>query len=99
MKRADLEPHDLVVSKAIAGRDKDVRFLRGAVAHGLVDPAVLLERLAATVVDEARRRAARDRIELQCAANHEGGMDFSLGHRLGGCVRRARGARRTQRGE
>ena len=58
-----LEPHDLVVSKAIAGRDKDVRFLRSAIAHGLVDPAVLLERLAATVVDEARRRAARDRIE------------------------------------
>lgn len=58
-----LEPHDLVVSKAIAGRDKDVRFLQSAIAHGLVDPAVLLERLAATVVDEARRRAARERIE------------------------------------
>lgn len=58
-----LEPHDLVVSKAIAGRDKDLRFLESAVAHRLVDPALLLERLAQTPVDDARRDAAQQRIE------------------------------------
>jgi hypothetical protein len=39
-----LEPHDLVVAKAIAGRDKDWRFIRGAVAAALVDPAEALRR-------------------------------------------------------
>ena len=47
-----LEPHDLVVAKAIAGRPKDRRFVEAALAHGLVDPATLAERLDATEADE-----------------------------------------------
>jgi len=39
-----LEPHDLVVAKAIAGREKDWRFIRTAVAAALVDPAEALRR-------------------------------------------------------
>jgi hypothetical protein len=39
-----LEPHDLVVAKAIAGREKDWLFIRKAVAAGLVDPAEALRR-------------------------------------------------------
>jgi len=57
-----LEPHDLVVSKYIAGREKDLRFCGAALRHGLVDADVLLERLANTEVDAARRDLARERI-------------------------------------
>lgn len=54
-----LEIHDLLVSKAIAGREKDVAFLGEAAAHGLADSAVLLRRLAAVeaapeAIDRAR---------------------------------------------
>jgi len=58
-----LEPHDLVVSKYIAGRDKDLRFVRAALRHGIVNADTLLERLASTEVDAARRDLARKRIE------------------------------------
>lgn len=40
-----LEIHDLVISKCIAGREKDWQFLRDAVRHGLAQPATLLARL------------------------------------------------------
>ena len=36
-----LEPHDLVISKCVAGREKDARFLREALAAHIVSPAVL----------------------------------------------------------
>jgi len=50
-----LEPHDLCIAKLIAGRDKDLRFVATAVDHQVVSIAALLERLAVTPVDEARR--------------------------------------------
>jgi len=50
-----LEPHDLVVAKAIAGREKDLLFLEEAARSGLVNRGTLLERLAATEVDERLR--------------------------------------------
>jgi hypothetical protein len=40
-----LEPHDLVLSKYAAGREKDDRFVRVALAHRLVNEAILLDRL------------------------------------------------------
>lgn len=58
-----LEPHDLVVAKYLAGRDKDLRFGREALANRIVDAATLLSRLAGTTVDEQRRALARARIE------------------------------------
>jgi hypothetical protein len=57
-----LEPHDLVVSKTIAGREKDLLFLEGAARHRLVDRDRLLERLADIDLDEARRTLAEARI-------------------------------------
>lgn len=57
-----LEPHDLVVAKYLAGRDKDLRFGHDALAHGLVVAATLLARLDDTDVEEARRSLARTRI-------------------------------------
>lgn len=40
-----LEPHDLVLAKLAAGREKDWDFARTALEHGLVDPAVLRARV------------------------------------------------------
>ena len=40
-----LEPHDLWISKAIAGRPKDREFCRAMFAHDLVDADTLLARL------------------------------------------------------
>jgi hypothetical protein len=39
-----IEAHDLVVSKLVAGREKDVDFATALIAAGLVDPATLLRR-------------------------------------------------------
>ncbi len=57
-----LEPHDLVVAKTIAGRDKDLRFLEGAVRGGLVSRETLLARLSDTELDEARRAQTAARL-------------------------------------
>ena len=53
-----LEVHDLLISKYVANREKDRRFVRAAVQHGLVEREVLEVRLAATVVAEPVRRLA-----------------------------------------
>jgi hypothetical protein len=49
-----LEVHDLVLSKWYAGREKDTRFIRAAIEAGLVEAAVLLERLGTMTLDPAR---------------------------------------------
>ncbi|HXV06324.1 MAG TPA: hypothetical protein VFP23_10520 [Solirubrobacterales bacterium] len=41
-----LEAHDLVLSKCVAGRERDWQFAREASRHGLVDPAELKRRVA-----------------------------------------------------
>lgn len=50
-----LEVHDLVVSKYVALREKDVEFVRAAIEHALVDRTVLLQRLGVTPVPADRR--------------------------------------------
>ena len=40
-----LEPHDLWISKAVAGRPKDVEFCRAVLDLGIVDPPTLRRRL------------------------------------------------------
>lgn len=58
-----LEVHDLWISKAIAGRHKDVAFCRALVERHLVDSARLRERLAlVTPLDPRVRAAAAGRI-------------------------------------
>jgi hypothetical protein len=57
-----LEPHDLVVAKLIAGRDKDLAFAAVAMAAELVRAATLLTRLAETAVDPARRELVAQRV-------------------------------------
>lgn len=63
-----LEVHDLVLSKYIAGREKDLEFVAAAARHKLVDRDELLRRLATMPVDEARRTLAEQRIR----ADHPG---------------------------
>lgn len=53
-----LEPHDLWVSKAIAGRPKDLEFCRALVERGLVEEARLRDRLALVATLDPRVRAA-----------------------------------------
>jgi hypothetical protein len=51
-----------VVSKTIAGREKDLLVLEGAARHRLVDRDRLLARLDETAVDDARRKLTAARI-------------------------------------
>jgi hypothetical protein len=60
-----LEAHDLVLSKYVAGRDKDRRFARAALAANLVTREMLLQRLADMPIDAA----AQERIRRQIAAD------------------------------
>jgi hypothetical protein len=48
-----LEPHDLVASKLVAGREKDRQFAAALLRMQLVDPIVLLERIDALPVADA----------------------------------------------
>lgn len=57
-----LELHDLLVSKLVAGREKDLAFVQTAVEHGRVDLSLLEERLAATELDGAVRELVAVRI-------------------------------------
>jgi len=57
-----LEPHDLVISKYVAGREKDNHFVREALRHRLVESDALLARLEATPLDVVRRRQIAARI-------------------------------------
>lgn len=50
-----LDVHDLVLSKYVAGRPKDRRFVTSAIRHGLVDRAVLETRLVTLPIDDERR--------------------------------------------
>ena len=50
----------LPVSKALAGREKDIEFVRAAIRHGLAAQRTLFERLGSTDVDDARRDRAEE---------------------------------------
>jgi hypothetical protein len=51
-----LDPHDLVVSKLVAGREKDFEFARALLAAGLVDDGVLRARAELLPGIQATRR-------------------------------------------
>jgi hypothetical protein len=58
-----LEVHDLLVAKAIAGREKDLSFLSEAARHRMARIEVLLQRLATVEADLEVVKMARTRIE------------------------------------
>ncbi|MEU8081964.1 DUF6036 family nucleotidyltransferase [Catellatospora citrea] len=51
-----LDPHDCVASKLVAGREKDHVFAAALLEHGLIDAAVLAERVKTLDVSDAHRR-------------------------------------------
>jgi hypothetical protein len=62
-----LEPHDLVVSKYAAAREKDRDYVRAALRHGLVKRETLLERLDQITLDIEGRERLRKMIEADAA--------------------------------
>ena len=50
-----LEIHDLLVSKYVAHREKDRRFARAAIRHGMVNRELLRERLLQTQLESSQR--------------------------------------------
>ena len=63
-----LEIHDLLVSKCIAGREKDRSFCQVALAAGLASGEVLRARLASTALEPAVRAVVADRLEADLRA-------------------------------
>jgi hypothetical protein len=57
-----LEVHDLIISKYVAGREKDTLFIRGVIDHGLVERPVLLERLDQTALPQGEKQQIAARI-------------------------------------
>lgn len=62
-KAVCLEPHDLVLAKLVAGREKDLEFAESLIARGLIDLEVLLERVDDLPVLGAIQRRVRGFIE------------------------------------
>ncbi|HKH47273.1 MAG TPA: DUF6036 family nucleotidyltransferase [Thermoanaerobaculia bacterium] len=58
-----LEVHDLLVAKAIAGRDKDIDFLNEAAKHQMANHDILLRRLETVEVEPTVRDQTRAAIE------------------------------------
>ena len=54
-----MEPHDLCVAKLLAGREKDIAFVRSLLAAGLVDRGTILGRLDDTEAAEPVRDRVR----------------------------------------
>ena len=57
-----LEPHDLAVSKLIAGRDKDVDFVSVLVRERMVDPSEIENRLDTVSITDQRVAVAHQRL-------------------------------------
>lgn len=58
-----LEKHDLVLSKLVAGREKDHRFIEAALKEGIVDPSILRPRLDDMPLSEERREQIKRSLE------------------------------------
>jgi hypothetical protein len=58
-----LEIHDLVVSKLVAGREKDISFVRALLQRGLIKADVINDRFAVTPLDPTVRAVSMKRLE------------------------------------
>jgi hypothetical protein len=59
-----LEPHDLVLAKCAAGRDRDWEFAKEAIVGRVVDPQILLTRVEGLPLSEEQAAAIRRRLEV-----------------------------------
>lgn len=65
-----LDPHDCVISKLVAGREKDLSFATALVREGLIDPGILAGRIETVnadprVIEKARRWIASNRHDTE----------------------------------
>jgi hypothetical protein len=71
-----LDPHDLAISKLVAGREKDLSFIASLIRHGMVSEAILRERLSTidfTAKDGKARSLTRlDQIARSVLGNESG---------------------------
>jgi hypothetical protein len=65
-----LEVHDLVLSKYVAGREKDREFVRGVIRHGLARRETLLDRVREMPVE--RQELLKSTIEADFSREREG---------------------------
>jgi len=81
-----MEAHDLVLAKLVAGREKDFRFARAAIAEGVVRVGELKKR-ARSMPNSKSKELAVQRLEI-CAADAgstalvSGGGRAALGGRV-----------------
>jgi hypothetical protein len=57
-----LEVHDLVVSKLVAGRPKDLEFVKIAADHKLIEEKIVRDRLAMTTLEDSVRPILEARV-------------------------------------
>jgi hypothetical protein len=57
-----LDPHDCVISKLVAGREKDLSFAAALLREGLIDPDILASRIGTVDADSRVIEKARNRI-------------------------------------
>lgn len=60
-----LDPHDCVVSKLVAGREKDYAFAAALIQAQLIDPTVITERIETVDASPALRQRLRNWIASQ----------------------------------
>ena len=60
-----LEPHDLAASKLAAGRDKDWVFVAEMMSSHIVQPELLLQRLASLPISEYRRNRLTEWVQAR----------------------------------
>jgi hypothetical protein len=58
-----LEVHDLLLSKCVAGRERDWHFVETALGHGLADPAELQRRLSDLPIPSSRLDRVREMVD------------------------------------
>jgi hypothetical protein len=57
-----LEVHDLAVSKLVAGRERDIEFVRVLLDERMVDPRMLADRARTLTLDGQRLESVRNRV-------------------------------------
>jgi hypothetical protein len=58
-----MEAHDLVLSKLVAGRDRDIDFAEQAIRHNIVQPQELLRRISSLPIDDQHQQHVRSLLD------------------------------------
>ncbi len=66
------EPNDIALSKLCAGREKDTAWIAAAIRHGLVDPAIMEQRLGLLPQDRPECDPGALQAKLQIARTRAG---------------------------